>query len=208
MMYKKMLTYFLTPACILAFAIGFAAHAEDLNKPILLLSKSSDPAFDHDVIIMVPIDGGAHAGFFLTRPSPLTLDQAFPDDPPSVKAKSPISLGGPKDITTIFALTEKKNVPDTTVTIPFGDDLVLVIDSKDVDKLIADHPNETRFFAGNVVWPAGILEAQVNDGNWLALPVDKNSVMRQDTTTLWQGLMNKKVEKNTASEETSIEQSQ
>jgi putative AlgH/UPF0301 family transcriptional regulator len=58
----------------------------------------------------------------------------------------------------------------------------------EVDKVIAEQPDNTRFFVGLVVWMPGNLEQQIKSGAWHVIAPDARIVLSAQPATLWQRL--------------------
>jgi putative AlgH/UPF0301 family transcriptional regulator len=58
-----------------------------------------------------------------------------------------------------------------------------------IDRVIEQHPDQARFYAGLVVWQPGELAAEIARGFWFVRPVDADVVFRTPTEGLWEELV-------------------
>ena len=65
--------------------------------------------------------------------------------------------------------------------------LYAVLDGDAVDRVLAETPNDARYFVGMTVWGPKQLEQQVQSGAWVVKPADASSVFRK-TSGLWSEL--------------------
>ncbi len=91
-------------ACLLILFAAFAARAEDLEKPLLLVaSPALQGPYSRTALLVFPMRG-QHAGFILNRSTDVKLASVFPEHAPSAKVADPIFFGGPEMMDSLFAL--------------------------------------------------------------------------------------------------------
>jgi putative transcriptional regulator len=132
--------------------------------------------FQEVVVVAAPLAEGGHVGFIINRPTDMRLEALFPEHAPSRKVVEPVYLGGPVFSDGIFAIAR---------TAPHGEDhvvqlmpgLVAVFDAAGLDRVIEATPNDARYFAGLMAWPAGELEEEIREGVWSVRPASIEAVL-------------------------------
>lgn len=174
---------------VLLFAGAGMAAAQDLAAPRLLVAVPElQGAYTHTAVLAIPLRDGKHFGFILNRATPATLARLYPDHAPSAKVKDPVYFGGPESTNALFALTGRD--PGEPSMRVLGD-LYLTGHAGVIDRIIEDTPNEARYFAGFVAWGPGELAAEIDAGYWLVAPADEATVLRHDTASLWEELVDR-----------------
>jgi putative transcriptional regulator len=175
-----------TLACLLVFFAAWAARAEDLDKPLLLVaSPALQGAYSHTALIVFPLRG-QHAGFILNRSTDVKLGTVFPDHPPSAKVVEPIFFGGPEMMDSLFAVVRKN--PGAGAVQVQGD-LFVTAEAETVDRIIEQTPNDARYFAGFVGWKPGELAKEIEAGYWYVQDLDAGQVFRKDPGAMWDELV-------------------
>jgi putative transcriptional regulator len=172
---------------LLLFAASTAALAQDLNRPLLLVAVPAlQGGYNHAALLAIPLGNGRHFGFILNRSTDVTLARLYPDHAPSANVADPVYLGGPQSADALFALTRRDpGGPSMHVL----DELYLSGHAGVIDRIIEEMPNDARYFAGYVAWTAGELAAEVDAGYWYLGPADEVTVLRHDTASLWDELV-------------------
>ena len=67
-------------------------------------------------------------------------------------------------------------------------DLYLALTVTLVDDVIEHHPNDARYYLGNVQWRAGELRDELRRGVWNVLNADPSVVFSEDPERLWERL--------------------
>ena len=156
-------------ASLALFLAAFAASAQDLDKPLLLVaSPSLQGAYSHTALIVFPLRG-QHAGFILNRSTDVKLGTVFPEHAPSAKVIEPIYFGGPEMMDSLFAMVRKN--PGAGAVQVQGD-LFVTAEAETVDRIIEQMPNDARYFAGFVGWRPGELAAEIEQGYWYVQDLD------------------------------------
>jgi putative transcriptional regulator len=167
-------------------AAAFAARAQGLDKPVLLVaSPKTSSLYSGAVLVVVPKDG-AHVGFIINRASRTTVASAFADEPDMAKVAEPVYFGGPKGAQSMYAVVRRD--PGEGARKLFGD-VFVTISGKTVDRIIRQWPGEARFFAGYAAWDPGQLAEQIEEGDWLVTEPDAALLFQQDPGTLWAALV-------------------
>jgi putative transcriptional regulator len=181
-------------ALIASFAMSLAwtggGIAADPAGAVLLVAH---PDFEHPlygatVVLARRLANGGHVGFIINKPTTATLAQFFPEHEPSKKIVDPLFLGGPADLTHVFALVERhSSVKDGALQI--APDLFLAIQAVDVDRIIESEADHARFFMGLVLWRPGELDEEISRRVWFAMAPDPKLVLRKNMAGLWEELV-------------------
>ena len=173
-------------ACLLIFFAAFAARAEDLEKPLLLVaSPALQGPYSRTALLVFPMRG-QHAGFILNRSTDVKLASVFPEHAPSAKVADPIFFGGPEMMDSLFALV-RNNPGEGAVQVL--EDLYVTAEAATVDRIIETTPNDARYFAGFVGWRPGELAKEIEAGYWYVQDFDEKQAFRDDTGKMWEDLV-------------------
>jgi putative transcriptional regulator len=168
------------------FLAAFAARAEDLERPLLLVaSPTLHGAYARTALLVFPIRG-QHAGFILNRSTDVKLASVFPEHAPSAKVADPIYFGGPEMMDSLFAIVRKD---PGAGSIKVQGDLFVTAEADCLDRIIETTPNDARYFAGFVGWKAGELATEIESGYWYVEPLDPAQAFRNDSGKMWDELV-------------------
>ncbi len=173
-------------AYLLILFAAFAARAEELEKPLLLVaSPALQGPYSRTALLVFPMRG-QHAGFILNRSTDVKLASVFPEHAPSAKVADPIFFGGPEMMDSLFALV--RNNPGEGAVQVLGD-LYVTAEAATVDRIIETTPNDARYFAGFVGWRPGELAKEIEAGYWYVQDFDQAQAFRDDTGKMWEDLV-------------------
>jgi putative transcriptional regulator len=177
---------------LIALAAMPAARAfeeGDITQPVLLVANPKLGEFYHGTVLIVrPVGNDQHIGFIVNRPTQITLGKLFPEHEPSKRVKDPVFLGGPDNVSMIFAVVERDGSPGGK-SLPLMDHLFVAIDEKTVDEIIEHESDHARFFAGMVAWKPGELAEEIRRGLWYVMKPDADLVLRHSTAGMWDELL-------------------
>jgi putative transcriptional regulator len=165
--------------------------AQEVPEAVVLVAKPElqSPVLSSSVLLVMPLEGGGHAGFILNKPTPMTVSDAFPDDEPSQKVRDRVYLGGPINPNIIFALVRRDSAQGRSPgSIQFTKDLALAMTSDSVDEVIRNESARARFFAGAMLWRPGELRQQVSQGAWYVRDADAEVALSRNEK-LWEELV-------------------
>ncbi len=163
-----------------------SARAQDLSQPMVLVATPNlHGPYMQTAVLVVPL-GDKHIGFILNRATDATMAKAFPEHAPSAKVVDPIYFGGPEASEALFALLRRD--PGGPSIRLFGD-LFMTANSRSIDSIIEQTPNDARYFAGFVGWMPEELAAEIEKGFWYIAEPDPALVFEKHTETMWQDLM-------------------
>ena len=173
--------------CVLIAGAAFAARAQGLDKPVLLVAAPETSGFySHAVLVVVPRAGG-HVGFIINRATRVTVASAFPNEPASAKVAEPIFLGGPRAAQSLYAVV--RNDPGEGSRL-FGE-LYLAVGGTTVDRIIRESPHEARYFAGFAGWEAGELATEIGQHKWLTAEPEERLLFHPNPDAMWSGLVDR-----------------
>lgn len=173
---------------LLAFA-GEAVRAQDTDAPVILVAAPQLGGFyRHSVLVAVPIEGKRHVGFIINRPTEVSMSRLFPNHEASRKVASPVYLGGPEMVNSIFAMLRSTDSPGTANLVA-GPGISVIAEAKTIDRIIEQSPNAARFYAGFVAWQPGELQQELERGFWYVLQPVPELVFRPDVGQLWEELV-------------------
>jgi putative transcriptional regulator len=164
--------------------------SESLAGQLLLASPSlRDPNFNRTVILVgVHSDEGA-MGVVLNRPSDVTVGEAVPQLEPAIDEAEPIYVGGPVQPGSIVFLAEFLD-PAPAGLFVLGR-IGFPVPDVDVDEL-AQATDRGRVFAGYAGWGEGQLEAELDQGDWIAHAALPEDVFTQAPAELWSAALTRK----------------
>jgi putative AlgH/UPF0301 family transcriptional regulator len=175
-------------AGLILVAAASLAHAQQLDKPILLVAApKATGLYSGAVLVVVPKRDG-HVGFIINRTTHLTVASAFADEPGMAKVVDPIYFGGPNDAQSMYAAVRRD--PGEGAVRLFGD-VFVTISATTVDRIIAKWPGEARFFAGYAAWEPGVLAEEVQAGRWVVTQPDAAQLFSLQPAELWLQLLQK-----------------
>jgi putative transcriptional regulator len=160
---------------------------ESLCGQLLLASPAlMDPNFRRAVILVgVHSEGGA-MGVVLNRPSEVTVSEAVPQLEQTVAEREPVYVGGPVQPSSIVFLAE---FLDPT---PAGLLVVGRIGFPAPDAGIEELAEATarrRVFAGYAGWGEGQLDAELDQGDWIAHSAVPDDVFCEEPEDLWSSVL-------------------
>ena len=179
---------------VLAFGLllGSLSHIADAQQTdealILVAAPQLTGFYQRSVLIAVPIEGNRHVGFIINRPTEVSMSRLFPQHDPSRKVATPIYLGGPEMVTSIFAMLKSSDSSQGgNLTVLPG--VQVVAESKSIDEIIERTPNAARYYAGFVAWQPGELQEELDRGFWFVQQAQPELMFRQEVGTMWQELL-------------------
>ena len=164
--------------------------SESLVGQLLLASPTLlDPNFARTVVLIgVHSEDGA-MGVVLNRPSNVTVGEAAPLLEDALDAFEPVFVGGPVQPSSIVFLAEFLDPS------PAG---LLVLErigfpSPDAPlETLAEITSRRRVYAGYAGWGAGQLEAEIENGDWIADPALPEDVFAEIPEELWSDILTRK----------------
>ena len=188
-MKHAILTLLTASSLALLPASGLAA-ASAPDEPVILVATQAaqEGPYGRAVILAVPLREGGHYGFILNRPMPNPVADLFPNDPSAKRVVAHVNFGGPLLSDSMFAVVRARKGDEADMRI-VSSELSVAIDAKAVKRVMAERPQDARYFLGMVAWSRGELADEIDNGLWQALPPNTALVLSEDTATLWNRLV-------------------
>jgi len=180
-------------AILLALILSASAlsHATELSEPLILVAKPElrDNVYGGGILVVRPLGDDGHVGFIVNRPTGVSLGELFPGHDQSRTVADPVYLGGPLGAQVIFALVQRPDTPGGK-SLEILPGLFVVLDEATVDHVIETEPDHARIVTGLVVWRAGELAAEVEQGAWFVLEPEAALALRKPEG-LWEELVHR-----------------
>ena len=140
------------------------------------------------MLIGVHSDEGA-MGVVLNRPSAVTVGEAVPQLEQAVSESEPLYVGGPVQPSSVVCLAEFLD-PSPAGLLVVGR-IGFPAPDADLDEL-SEATARARVFAGFAGWGAGQLEAELQNGDWIAQAALAEDVFTGVPTELWSTVLTRK----------------
>ena len=156
---------------------------ESLCGQLLLASPAlMDPNFRRAVVLVgVHSEEGA-MGVVLKRPSEVTVSEAVPQLEQTVKEQEPVYVGGPVQPSSVVFLAEFLD-PTPAGLLVLGR-IGFPAPDAGIDEL-TEATARRRVFAGYAGWGEGQLDAEVDQGDWIAHSAVPDDVFTEVPEELW-----------------------
>jgi putative transcriptional regulator len=163
---------------------------ESLAGQLLLASPAlHDPNFVRTVVLIgVHSEEGA-MGVVLNRPSAVTVGEAAPQLEEAVSESEPVYVGGPVQPSSIVFLAEFLD-PTPAGLLVLGRIGFPAVDADLV--AISDATERVRVFAGFAGWAEGQLEAELDEGDWIAQSALPEDIFTDVPEELWSTVLTRK----------------
>jgi putative transcriptional regulator len=189
----------LTVALLGPVLLAQSKSARDLGPASLLVASRdlADPNFAKTVILLVHYDADSVLGLTVNRHTDVAVSRLFENLKAGKDRADSIYLGGPVEISTVFALLESpaklKGVD------PVFGETYLISTKALLEKTVSTRPDPGVFhvYLGYAGWSSDQLRKEVALGMWFIFHADTDTVFDSDPDTLWQRMI-KKTEQNLA----------
>jgi putative transcriptional regulator len=163
---------------------------ETLAGQLLLASPTlRDPNFERTVVLIgLHSDEGA-MGVVLNRPSGVTVAEAAPQLEQAVGETAAVYMGGPVQQSSIVFLAEFLD-PAPAGVLVLGR-IGFPAPDADIDEL-SEATERVRVFAGFAGWGEGQLEAEIEEGDWIAQAALPEDVFTDVPEQLWSRVLTRK----------------
>jgi putative transcriptional regulator len=163
---------------------------QSLSGQLLLASPTlMDPNFKRAVVLIgVHSEEGA-MGVVLNRPSEVTVGEAVPALEQVVQEQEPVYVGGPVQPSSIVFLAEFLD-PTPAGLLVLGR-IGFPAPDADIDEL-TEATARRRVFAGYAGWSEGQLDAEVDQGDWIAHIAVPDDVFTEVPDELWSSVLTRK----------------
>jgi putative transcriptional regulator len=164
--------------------------ADSLAGQLLLASPAlQDPNFTRTVVLIGLHTADGAMGVVLNRPSEVTVGDAVPQLERAVTAHEPIYIGGPVRPSSIVFLAEFVD-PSPAGLLVLGR-IGFPGPDADIDEL-TEAIARGRVFAGFAGWGEGQLDAEIEQGDWIAHSALPDDVFTELPEELWSGVLTRK----------------
>jgi putative transcriptional regulator len=156
---------------------------ESLSGQLLLASPAlQDPNFRRTVVLIGAHSGDGAMGVILNRPSQVTVGEAVPQLEPAVDDQAAVYLGGPVQPDSIVMLGEFLD-PSPAGLLVLGR-IGFPAPEAGIEEL-AEATARRRVYAGYAGWGEGQLDAEIEQGDWIAHPARPDDVFTESPEDLW-----------------------
>jgi putative transcriptional regulator len=164
--------------------------AESLAGQLLLASPSlRDPNFMRTVVLIGVHGEDGAMGVVLNRPSTVTVREAVPQLEAAVDPSEPVYVGGPVQPSSVVCLAEFLE-PALAELLVLGR-IGFPAPDTGIEEL-AEATARRRVFAGYAGWSDGQLDAEVEQGDWIAQVALPEDVFTQAPQDLWGTVLERK----------------
>ena len=163
----------------------------DVRAGMLLVASPEllDPNFTDTVVLVLDADADGAMGVVINRPSPVPVVSVLDGWDDIVAEPEVLFRGGPVSpdgALAVALLRERHAVPPGLR--PVTDRLAIVDlqgEAEDIDGAVEG----VRIFAGYAGWGSGQLEAEIEGGDWYAVPSLPPDPFQPDPSDLWREVM-------------------
>lgn len=159
----------------------------DLRRGKLLVASRdlADPIFAKTVVLLVHYDDDGVVGLMLNRRSKIPLSRVFQQLQAAKDRSEPAYLGGPVEISTVFALLRSKAKQELAEHI-LGD-VYLIATKSLLEKTLSakTDPGVFHVYLGYAGWSPEQLRNEVQAGAWFIFQGDPQIVFNSNPDSLW-----------------------
>jgi len=162
---------------------------ESLRGHLLIAGPSlADPNFHRTVVLVGHHDEAGAVGVILNRESDVEVAEAVPPLAGVVEPGARLFIGGPVERQAAVVVADFEH-PERANVVAF-DSIGFLPEETDADEL--GGLRRARVFAGYAGWGAGQLEAEMEEGSWIAEPAVAADVFTEEPEGLWSGVLRRK----------------
>jgi putative transcriptional regulator len=147
-----------------------------------------DPNFWRTVVLIVEHSDEGALGLVLNRPSETTVGEAVSELERLLDVDDPLYIGGPVQPSALIVLAEFETSSEAAL-IAFDDVGVLATGS-------ADDPSpgvrRGRAFVGHAGWGPGQLDSEIDRGDWILEPAEREDAFTTTPLDMWQSVLTRK----------------
>lgn len=164
--------------------------AQSLAGQLLLASPAlHDPNFSRTVVLISLHSAEGAMGVVLNRPSEMTVGEAAPQLEQAVAERERVYFGGPVRPSSIVFLAEFLD-PSPAGLLVLGR-IGFPAPDADIDQL-TEATARGRVFAGFAGWGEGQLDAEIEQGDWIAHSAVPDDVFTEAPDELWSTVLTRK----------------
>jgi putative transcriptional regulator len=148
-----------------------------------------DPNFWRTVVLMVEHNDEGALGLVLNRPSETTVGEAVPELGELVDLDQRLFIGGPVQPSAVIILAEFEDPTDAAL-IAFDDIGVLASEASAQDA--SAEVRRGRAFVGHSGWGPGQLDSELERGDWILEPANREDAFADSPMVLWPAVLKRK----------------
>jgi putative transcriptional regulator len=162
---------------------------ESLRGNLLIAGSGLwDPNFRRTVLLVGHHDAGGAVGVVLNRATEVSVAEAVPPLAELVDPGERLFFGGPVQPQAAVVVADLAELDKVDV---------LAFDSigflpEEVDRETLGDIRRARVFAGYASWGAGQLDAEMDEGSWIAEPARAEDVFTREPERLWEEVLRRK----------------
>ncbi len=146
-----------------------------------------DPNFWRTVVLVVEHSEEGALGLVLNRPSETTVGDAVPELKALIDEDDLLFIGGPVQPAAVIVLARFED-PSDSVLLAF-DDIGVLSSGSETE---AEGVREARGFVGHAGWGAGQLDAEIERGDWILEPAEREDAFTDEPGELWGTVLTRK----------------
>jgi putative transcriptional regulator len=148
----------------------------------------ADPNFWRTVVLIVEHSDEGALGLVLNRPSETTVGEAVTELEPLLDMDDPLYVGGPVQPSALIVLAEFER-PGEAALLAFDDIGVLANGAHEEPDLGV---RRGRAFVGHSGWGPGQLDDEVERGDWILEPAQREDAFTAIPLELWEAVLTRK----------------
>ncbi len=148
----------------------------------------ADENFWRTVVLIVEHSDDGALGLVLNRPSETTVGEAVSELERLLDIDDPLYVGGPVQPSALIVLAEFDQ-PDAAALIAFDDVGVLANGSQEDPEIGV---RRGRAFVGHAGWGPGQLDDEVERGDWILEPAQREDAFTATPRELWEAVLTRK----------------
>ena len=188
---------FLIAALLAPLLPAQSKNAKDLGLATVLVASRDllDPNFAKTVILLVHYDADSVLGLTINRHTDVAVSRLFEGSKAGKERADSIYLGGPVEVSTVFALLESPSKLKGVDPV-FGE-TYLISTKALLEKTVSTRPDPDVFhvYLGYAGWTNEQLRTEVALGMWFIFQADSATVFDSDPDTLWPRMIKKTEQK-------------
>lgn len=169
-------------AAALLLLAACAARAQDFGTPMLLFAAPGTQGTNSGAVLIVIPSAGGHVGVMLNRSRDAKLASFLPDNPQAAKVISPVGYGGPLGTRIVLAMVRQDPGQGAKRLL---NDVYMTTGTEALNRIVAQNPEEARFFTGMKIWLPDELDAQIDAGEWIVTHPDSSMVFHRNPDAMW-----------------------
>jgi putative transcriptional regulator len=184
-----MTRWLLLVGALLLAAVVFAQDGDPPNA-LLLVAKPglSDARFRETVVLVTQTADSQTVGVILNRPTRRKLAEIVTEDALARNYSDAVFFGGPVMDRTLVALYRSESAP-AAPSFHVLKGLYLSMHPAAIEPLLRQTGTRYRLYSGFSSWAPGQLDNELRGESWFVLPATEALVFRQDTSGMWQELV-------------------